>query len=269
MRILGIDPGYERLGIAVLERATSAKGYGVPRKEKVVFSECFKTVRPGIKEYQLRATLEYALLRKGAVRHGYAPIVASGTGTCILHNPHDRTTIKKNSLVLIDAGAEWEYYSADITRTFPASGTFTKEQRAVYDILLEAQNRAIAFVKPGARLQDIEDKTRDFMAKLLLKKKILVSPRPEPLHTSPLRKGEGRPAIRSLGEGWFPHRLGHWLGMDVHDVGRYDIPLEPGMVLTIEPGIYLPHRFGIRLEDTILITPTGYRRLTHSLFLKL
>ncbi len=227
--------------IAALQKAIDVTAQG--------FAECFKMVRPGLKEYQLRATLEYAFRRKGAVRHGYAPIVASGSGTCVLHNPHDRTTIKKNSLVLIDSGAEWEYYSADITRTFPASGTFTNEQRTVYDIVLETQERAIAMVKPGVLLKDIEEKTREFMIKALLKKKVIMTEK----------------------QVFLPHRLGHWLGMDVHDVGRYDIPFEPGMVLTIEPGIYLNKSkeinrdywgIGIRIEDDILVTRSGHQDLS-------
>jgi len=227
--------------ITALQKAINVTAQG--------FSDCFKTVRPGLKEYQLRATLEYAFRRKGVTRHGYAPIVASGTGTCILHNPHDRTTVKNNSLVLIDAGAEWEYYSADITRTFPANGTFTKEQRTVYEIVLEAQERAIAMVKPGAFLKDIEEKTRAFMTKALLKKKIIATEK----------------------HSFFPHRLGHWLGLDVHDVGRYDIVLESGMVLTIEPGIYLKKskevareywNIGIRIEDDIIVTRSGHQNLS-------
>lgn len=237
--------------IAALQKAIDITAQG--------FSDCFKTVRPGLKEYQLRATLEYAFRRKGIIRHGYAPIVASGAGTCILHNPHDRTTIKNNSLVLIDAGAEWEYYSADITRTFPASGQFTAEQRTVYEIVLEAQERGIAMVKPGVLLKDIEEKTREFMERQLAKKKIII----------PTTTKQSNNA--AIGASWFPHRLGHWLGMDVHDVGRYDIPLEPGMVLTIEPGIYLKKskevapeywNIGIRIEDDILVTPKGSKVLS-------
>ena len=137
-------------------------------------------------------------------------------------------------------------------------------------------------MKPGARFKDIEDKTREFVTKQLLKKKIIVPPRPEPLLSSPFKppyvplyvKGERGGLV---GWGWFPHRIGHWLGLDVHDVGRYDIPFAPGMVLTIEPGIYLrPSKeitrqywsIGIRIEDDILVTSKGSKALSHRILKK-
>ncbi len=276
------------------------------------FRQCFEVLKPGLKQYQLRAEFEHAIRWRGVARHAYPPIITSGAGTCVLHNPHDRSVIQKNSLVLIDAGAEWDYYAADITRTVPASGTFTKQQRTIYEIVLEAQERAIAMVKPGAVWQALEDAAREFMTKRLIKQKIV-----SPERSKSKSRGE-RPAIRSspgASEGWFPHKLGHWLGLDVHDVGSYVDPslrgaaatkqstpysglprpigarndkstknklqstilnrkFEPGMVLTIEPGIYLrPSKeiareywnIGIRIEDNILVTRTGSKNLSQAI----
>ncbi|MBI5135422.1 aminopeptidase P N-terminal domain-containing protein [Candidatus Uhrbacteria bacterium] len=272
------------------------------------FRQCLEVLKPGLRQYQLRAEFEHALSWRGVARHAYPAIITSGAGTCVLHNPHDRGVIQKNSLVLVDAGAEWDYYAADITRTVPASGTFNKQQRTVYEIVLEAQERAIAMIKPGVTWQTLEDSAREFMTKQLVKYKVLL---PE---SRPSRKAGSRGDrlnSLSLSQIYFPHKLGHWLGLDVHDVGLYtqpnvnfqfpifnfqkngpqktkakkysipntpypilNRPFAPGMVLTIEPGIYLrPSRdiakeywnIGIRIEDDILVTRTGSKNLSQAI----
>ncbi len=281
--------------IAAIQKAVDVTAHG--------FRASLAALKPGLKEYQLRATFEHAIRWRGVTRHAYPPIVASGSGTCVLHNPNDRTTIKKDALVLIDAGAEWDYYAADITRTVPASGKFTKEQRTVYTIVLEAQERAIALVKPGATWDQLENVVREFMTKQLIKHKIYSLGRVEGSTNQKNNKLINQSINKEdFSRSVFPHKLGHWLGMDVHDVGLYSdteerkyqgtkkpngkylIPntiypilnrqFTPGMVLTIEPGIYLQKSkdiapeywgIGIRIEDDILVTRSGYQNLSEKI----
>ncbi len=253
--------------IAAIQKAIDVTAHG--------FRECLTALKPGLKEYQLRAEFEHALSWRGVVRHAYPPIIASGAGTCVLHNPHDRTTIKNNSLVLIDAGAEWDYYAADITRTVPASGHFTKEQRTVYDIVLETQERAIALVKPGAMWSQLETMVREFMTKQLIKHKIYTLSRVEGPSNQKNNKSMNQSINKTdISYSVFPHNLGHWLGMDVHDAGEYNRPFAPGMVLTIEPGMYLNKSkdiapeywgIGIRIEDDILVTRSGCQNLSKNI----
>lgn len=226
-----------------------------------------KTCRPGMYEYQLEAELSYEFQRNGARFHAYTPIVGSGANTCILHYIDNNNVIKDNSLVLIDAGCEYHNYAADITRTFPANGRFSPEQRAIYEIVLAAQLAGIKAVRPGAPWSAPQEIITKIITKGLLDLGIL--------------KGKLNDLIRE--EAYFTfymHKSGHWLGLDVHDVGYYKIKnkwrlLQPGMVLTVEPGIYISsdvrgvakrwHNIGVRIEDDILVTAKGCEILTHRL----
>lgn len=220
--------------------------------------------RPGMKEYQIAAELNYVFQREGAAGPAYESIVGGGANACVLHYVTNRDTLRKGDLLLIDAGAEYDYYAADISRTFPVSGKFSRAQRSLYDLVLEAQQAAIEAVRPGNHWNDPHDAAVRVLTEGMVKLGLL--------------KG----AVKTLIEKekyrrFYMHRTGHWLGMDVHDVGDYKVDdewrvLEPGMVLTIEPGLYVtggdagvPKKFwntGIRIEDDVLVTKDGCEVLT-------
>ena len=226
-----------------------------------------KICRPGIKEYVMEAELLHEFVRCGSRAPAYNSIVATGANTCILHYNTNNAEVEAGELVLIDAGCEYQYYAADITRTFPANGSFNAEQRAIYELVLAAQQAAIAAVKPGAAWDEPHRVSVKVITRGLVKLGLL----------------QGRPAqlIKSGAyKAFYMHRVGHWLGMDVHDVGSYRTgddwrPLQAGMVTTIEPGIYIapdntrvPKQWrgiGVRIEDDVLVTPTGHRILSHGI----
>jgi Xaa-Pro aminopeptidase len=222
-----------------------------------------KACRPGLSEYEIVAELMHEF-RSHNADMSYQPIVGSGDNTCILHYRENDQPLRSGDLLLVDAGCEYQCYASDITRTYPVNGEFTKEQRAVYEVVLEANLAAIAKVKPGNHWNDPHEAAVRVITQGLVKLGLL----------------KGRPATLEK-EGayrkFFMHRTGHWLGMDVHDVGDYKIGdewrvLEPGMAMTIEPGIYIspgargvPRRFrgiGIRIEDDVVVTRTGHEVLT-------
>lgn len=217
---------------------------------------------PGMVEYELEADLLHDFRRKGG-EPAYPCIVAGGANACILHYTDNSAELKEGDLVLIDAGAELHGYAADITRTFPVSGRFTRAQGELYEVVLEAQEAALAAVRPGNRFDDPHRAAVEVITRGLVDLGLL----------------EGKPQKLIEEEAYRPffmHRTGHWLGRDVHDVGEYKIDgrwreLEPGMVLTIEPGLYipddkaLPKRYrgiGIRIEDDVLVTREGHENLT-------
>lgn len=215
--------------------------------------------RPGMFEYELEAEILHEFLRHGARSPAYSTIVGSGENSCILHYTENDVAMKNGDLVLIDAGAEYAGYASDITRTFPINGTFSPEQRAVYSVVLAAQQAAIAQARPGKRWNDPHDAAVKVLTGGLVKLGLL--------------KGRVPDLIKNKAyTPFYMHRTGHWLGMDVHDVGDYREggkwrTLEPGMVLTVEPGLYIsagtksvPKRWwniGIRIEDDVLITRSG------------
>ncbi len=220
--------------------------------------------KPGIKEYEMEAELLHEFVRNGSRAPAYNSIVAAGDNACILHYNTNNAEVKEGDLVLIDAGCEYEHYASDITRTFPASGKFSPEQKAIYEIVLAAQEAAIAAVKPGAAWDEPHNASVKVITQGLVKLGLL----------------EGRPAQLIKSEAYkefYMHRVGHWIGIDVHDVGDYKIDddwrlLEAGMVTTIEPGIYIapdntkvPKKWrgiGVRIEDDVLVTKTGHRILS-------
>ena len=194
-----------------------------------------QAARPGVWEYELEAALEAAFRRNGADRLGYPSIVGSGPNSTTLHYDVNRRQTRDGDLVVVDAGAEWGQYTADVTRTFPVNGKFTPRQRAIYDLVLATQQTAFDSTRPGATVAQLNRIAREY-----------------------LRAHSGTLCGAQSCDGYFIHGLGHWLGMDVHDVGDYGTPLKPGMVLTLEPGIYLPaESLGVRIEDNVLVTATG------------
>ncbi|HET9984032.1 MAG TPA: aminopeptidase P family protein [Longimicrobiales bacterium] len=197
--------------------------------------EAMKSAAPGMYEYEIEALIEYTFRRRGAERVGFPSIVGSGPNSTVLHYDKNRRQTRPGDLVVMDVGAEFGYYTADVTRTIPVSGRFTPRQRAVYELVLAAQQAAIDAVRPGITVQALDEIARRYIRD----------------HSSGLC-GES-PCDR-----YFIHGLSHWLGMDVHDVGAYDRPLAPGMVLTVEPGVYLPREgLGVRIEDDVLVTAEG------------
>jgi Xaa-Pro aminopeptidase len=202
--------------------------------------ESMKAARPGMWEYELEALIEYTFRRKGAERVGFPTIVASGPNAVTLHYDDNRRQARAGELVVEDVGAEFGYYSADITRTIPISGRFTPRQRALYDLVLGTQQAAIDSVRPGTSLTALNRIARNYM-----------------------RDHSGDLCGPDSCVPYFIHGLSHWLGMDVHDVGSMSARLEPGMVLTVEPGIYVrSEELGIRIEDDVLVTAEGHEVLS-------
>ncbi len=223
-----------------------------------------KHCRPGIYEYELEAIIEYVFRKNGATGVGYPSIVGSGFNTTILHYNTNNHQIKDGDMVLIDAGAEYNLFSGDITRTFPANGKFTKAQQSIYEAVLAANKEVIKMVKPGESFMKLHERAVEVVSDRLLELGLISGGRAEAIEKEAYRK-------------FFMHRTGHWLGMDVHDVGRYKVrdewrKLEPGMTFTVEPGIYIPagtegvneeyFNIGVRIEDDVLVTETGYEVLT-------
>ena len=197
--------------------------------------EAMREARPGMYEYQVEGRIEYGFRRRGAERLGFPSIVGSGPNGTILHYDENRRQTRPGELVVMDVGAEFGYYSADVTRTIPISGRFDRRQRQLYELVLGAQRAAIDSVRPGTDLATLNRIARDHM-----------------------RRHSGRLCGESGCERYFVHGLSHWLGMDVHDVGSYTRPLAPGMVFTVEPGVYIAAEgLGIRIEDDVLVTPEG------------
>ncbi len=217
--------------------------------------------RPGMTEGQLEAELIYEFMRRGARTPAYPCIVGGGNNACVLHYVANDDSLKKNDVVLIDAGCEYEHYAADVTRSFPVSGRFNRTQQALYEVVLEANAQAIAACAPGTPFSAPHDTSIRVIVDGLIDLGLLDGDPAEIIETERYRA-------------FCPHKTSHWLGMDVHDVGDYRVQdtwreLEPGMVLTIEPGIYIPDSehnahiparwrgLGIRIEDDVLITKQG------------
>lgn len=227
--------------------------------------------QPGRNEYEVQAEMEYIFRKHGAIGPAYPSIVASGDNACILHYIENNRQLQAGDLLLIDAGCCYQYYNSDITRTFPVSGKFTPEQKVIYEIVLEAQLKAIEQVKPGSPYNLFHDTAVQVLVEGLIELGILVG-EPEEI----IKEEKYKP--------YYMHRTGHWLGLDVHDVGAYKLgedhwqTLQPGQVLTVEPGIYIAPNvkpaegqpevderwrgIGIRIEDDVLLTPEGHEVLS-------
>jgi Xaa-Pro aminopeptidase len=219
--------------------------------------------RPGMFEYQIEAEILHEFVRSGSQAPAYTSIVASGANACVLHYITNRAELKRGDLLLIDAGCELDGYASDITRTFPVGGKFEGAQRALYEIVLASQSKAIEAVHPGNSFND----PHQAAVRVLVDGLIDVG----------LLSGDADGIIESGAyKRYYMHRTGHWLGLDVHDAGEYGSEgkwksLEPGMVLTVEPGLYvraaddIPESFrniGIRIEDDVLVTAAGHEVIT-------
>jgi Xaa-Pro aminopeptidase len=226
-----------------------------------------RSCRPGMYEYQLEAELQHEFASGGARHAAYNSIVGSGENGCILHYVENSGKMRDGDMVLIDAGCELEYYASDVTRTFPVNGRFSREQRALYELVLKAQAAAIAQIRPGNHWNQPHDASVQVITEGLVELGLL--------------KGRVANLVkREAHRSYYMHRVGHWLGMDVHDVGDYRVGgewrmLEPGMVMTVEPGIYVaPHNtrvakkwrgIGIRVEDNVVVTDEGCEVITAGL----
>lgn len=228
--------------------------------------EAMAACRPGMYEFEIEAILEHRFRREGANAPAYTPIVGSGPNATILHYTANRRRMMDGDLLLVDAGAEYEYYCADITRTYPVNSRFTQPQRELYELVLRAQKAAIETVRPGVRFDEVH--------------KCAVQVLLEGLLSLGFVKADLEAALENgLYRRYYMHRTSHWLGIDVHDVGKYMLDgvsrtLEPGMVLTVEPGLYIPNEedvperyrgLGIRIEDDVLVTSAGREVLTEGL----
>jgi len=222
-----------------------------------------RATRPGRAEFEIEAELLHEFRRHGAQSPAYGPIVASGERACVLHYVENEGVLREGELLLIDAGCELDGYAADVTRTFPVGGRFTGPQRAVYDVVLAAQQAAIAAVKPGNPWDAPHRAAVQVIAQGLFDLKLLQGSPAEAVETEAYKR-------------FYMHRTGHWLGLDVHDAGDYKRDkqwraLAPGMALTVEPGCYIragdgvPPEFagiGIRIEDDVVVTERGAAILT-------
>ncbi len=218
----------------------------------------------GRREHQVQAEIEYAFRRRGGMGPGYGTIVATGPNSTILHYRAGDAVLEDGHVCLVDAGGEYDWYTADVTRTFPVSGEFTKAQRDLYELCLATQRESIAAVRPGTDIDAIHDLAVRGLTEGLIGLGLLQGKVEERIEDKSYRK-------------YYMHRTSHWLGMDVHDVGDYYVngkprPFVPGMVLTVEPGIYVAEDdeaapkemrgVGIRIEDDVLVTEDGRENLT-------
>jgi Xaa-Pro aminopeptidase len=223
-----------------------------------------RSTRPGMRELEVEALLEYTFRRLGSTGPAYASIVAGGANACILHYVENDQVLRDGDLLLIDAGAEHEYYASDVTRTFPVNGRFNAEQRALYELVLEAQLAAIDAVRPGVSFVAVHELTVEILCAGLVKLGLLEGPVDKALRSESYKR-------------FYMHRTSHWLGLDVHDCGAYlhagaSRKLEAGMVLTVEPGLYVAEGddsvdarwrgIGVRIEDDVLVTAAGHEVLT-------
>jgi Xaa-Pro aminopeptidase len=252
-----------RLRKSARERETMARAAEISRQGHLT---AMRVARPGCYEYQVEAELLRLFRDQGSERVAYGSIVASGANATILHYRTNNRRIDEGDLVLIDAGAEYGYYASDVTRTFPANGVFSTEQRAVYELVLQAQQAAMERVRPGATLADVHTAAVEEITRGLLSLGLVAGP-----YDKALSEGAYKP--------YFMHRTSHWLGMDAHDVGDYFVdrkprPLEPGFVLTVEPGVYIAsdapvdkrwRGIGVRIEDNLIVTADGYDNITSNI----
>ncbi|WP_193138507.1 aminopeptidase P N-terminal domain-containing protein [Klebsiella aerogenes] len=213
----------------------------------------------GISERKVAAFIEYEFRNNNASGCAFESIIASGSNACIIHHLHSDKQLKEGELILIDIGCEYQNYAGDISRTFPVSGCFTEEQKRIYEIVLNAQKKAINQLQPGVSLYDLQQEIRQYFLYSLAELGLI---------SSKERENDNLNL-------WYPHDIGHYIGLDLHDVGLSGIqqnrPLEEGMLVTIEPGLYFTSKncpdtrycnIGIRIEDTVLITRDGHKILT-------
>ncbi len=223
-----------------------------------------ETAKPGLNECEISALINYEIERAGSTGNAYESIVAGGDNAVILHYIENNAELKDGELLLIDAGAEWNYYASDVTRTFPINGRFTDAQRAIYELVLAAEVKAIEHIRPGLNFSSIHDVAVKVLAEGLVKLGLLEGPVEKVIEEETYAR-------------FYTHKTGHWMGLDVHDRGAYSSEgksrlLEPGMITTVEPGLYIAsddetvdecwRGIGVRIEDDVLVTETGHEILT-------
>ena len=197
-------------------------------------------------EYQVQADYIHEITLQGSEGYSFNTIMASGENATILHYEDNNQPLHKGELILCDLGALYKNYGSDITRTYPINGTFTDRQKEIYEVVLHANKETINFIKPGRTWKEVNDFTRNILAEGAKKLGIIK---------------EDKEIIK-----YYYHSFGHFLGLDVHDVGNHNIPLEEGMVLTVEPGLYIKEeKIGVRIEDDILITKDGNINLSKNI----
>jgi Xaa-Pro aminopeptidase len=224
--------------IALIQRSTDAT--------VAAHLAAWKFIKPGEYEYEIAAVMSNTYFSRGCERSAYAPIVGSGPNSITLHYSANHRRVDSGEVVLMDVGSECSDYATDVTRTVPANGKFTPRQREIYEIVLGAQKAAIAAIRPGVRVRGGKDSLQQIAMDY-------INTHGKDLHGQPLGK-------------YFIHGLSHHVGLDVHDPGDLNEPLKAGMVITVEPGIYIPEEdIGVRIEDTILVTETGSRNLSAAL----
>ena len=226
--------------------------------------EAMKAVRPGMQEYEVEALIEQVFRRRGAAGPAYTSIIGGGPNATVLHYINNDGQLRDGELLLVDAGAEYKGYASDITRTFPINGRYTKPQREIYDLVLKAQMSCVEMVRPGVTHDQLKQHSIEVLTEGMVELGLLEGKTEEIIKEKKYEK-------------FYMHGLGHMLGIDVHDVGRYYFgqesrALEPGVVMTVEPGIYIapdtkdvPEKYlgiGVRIEDDVLCTSSGPRVLT-------
>lgn len=249
--------------IAVMKHAGEISA--AAHKRAMVFAANQVRSKQPLNEYHLEAEIHHEFAMNGAKHPAYGTIVGGGENACILHYTENNADINPSDMVLIDAGCELQGYAADITRTYPVSGVFSKEQKVIYELVLKSQLAVLKQIKPGATLKALTELSVKVITEGLVELGIL--------------KGDVDELIaNSAHRAFYMHGLSHWLGLDVHDVGQYEQagnarPLQAGMVFTVEPGIYIDgeadcdpkwHGIGVRIEDNIVITEQGFENLTEA-----
>ncbi len=224
--------------IAQLQKAIDVTGEGI--------LDVFESARVGMMEYELEAKIYYRMQRSGLMHWGFAPIVAAGINAATLHYDKNNCQVQEDQLVLLDVGAAYNNYSADITRCFPISGSFTPRQKEMYSIVLSVQQQIIKMIAPGVTLSLLNEQTRELLANELVR--------------------IGKIREQDQLSNYYMHFVSHFLGMDTHDLGGREAILEQGNIITVEPGIYIPEEnLGIRIEDDILVTADGHLNLSHKI----
>jgi Xaa-Pro aminopeptidase len=260
-----VDP---RFNLHELRLRKGAAEIEALRKAAAVTDEAHRAsmqlANPGVGENEIEALIDYTFRRRGGTGPGYTSIVGGGTNATILHYIENNSPLSDGDLLLIDAGCEFGFYTADVTRTCPVNGRFTEAQRECYEIVLDAQTQAIEMTKPGATIDQIHDLCVEILTAGMISLGLLEGTVEECIENDSYKR-------------FYMHRTSHWLGMDVHDVGPYTVdgearPLEAGMVITVEPGLYIdasaediPEKYrgiGIRIEDDLLVTEDGNENLT-------
>ena len=226
--------------------------------------DAMRRARGGMMEWEIEALVDYTFRSRGAAGPSYPSIVASGPNAATLHYIQNDRQMRGGELLLIDAGCEYDFYASDVTRTFPVGARFNPAQRALYSVVLEAQRRGIESIRPGVRFDDVHEAALRVLVEGMIDLGLVKGPLDDAIKSGAYRR-------------YYMHRTSHWLGMDVHDVGLYRVggssrALDPSMVLTVEPGIYVSsddenapqdmRGIGIRIEDDVMVTANGYEVLT-------